>query len=260
MMDSILQNKLDKRNFFYSFFSVIVFPFVILIGFWFLLSLKTNSSLILPSPKDVFASLLLLCKTNEFYLSIGLSILRTFIAFAISVGISLILGILCGMFPIIWNILKMPMSIVKTTPVVSFILLAIFWFPTSFVPTFVAVLMAFPIITTNIYTGIKNTDNNLLSMAKVYKVSKRSIIKNIYVPSVLPYFSSSLVTSFSITWKVVVASEVLCLPRHSSGTLMYTAKVHLETETVFAITIVIILLSFVCELILSGILKRVKNG
>lgn len=259
MMDSILAIDFFKKPLVKSFFSIVVFPLFLLLLLWTLLSIKTGSSLILPSPKAVLTKLFSLCTNSVFYLSIGSSILRTIIAFMLSVIISVILGILCGVFPILWNFLKMPMSIVKTTPVVSFILLAIFWFPTSFVPTFVAVLMAFPIITTNIYTGIQNVDSKFLDMAKTYKVSKKDILKGIYIPSILPYFSSSLISSFSITWKVVVASEVLCLPRYSSGTLMYTAKIHLETETVFAVTIAIVFFSFICELILSKLLKSTKK-
>jgi len=50
-----------------------------------------------------------------------------------------------------------------------------------------------------------------------------------------------------LTWKVVIAGEVLAQPLHGIGTGMFQAKLYLETGEVFAWTVCAIVLSAVTE-------------
>ncbi|KXZ40436.1 Binding-protein-dependent transport system inner membrane component [Alkalithermobacter thermoalcaliphilus JW-YL-7 = DSM 7308] len=74
--------------------------------------------------------------------------------------------------------------------------------------------MCFPIIWTNVVTGVKNVDKKLLQMAKVYKVKNTVILKRIYLPSITPYVSAAFITSLGLGWKVSVAAEVLSHPKN----------------------------------------------
>jgi NitT/TauT family transport system permease protein len=49
---------------------------------------------------------------------------------------------------------------------------------------------------------------------------------------------------------------VISLPKRAIGTSLQTAKVHIETADVFAISLLIIALSFVLELLLSALFKN----
>jgi NitT/TauT family transport system ATP-binding protein len=52
-------------------------------------------------------------------------------------------------------------------------------------------------------------------------------------------------------WKVVAAGEALALPRFGAGSLLYGAKVHLETTEAFAVTAILIAMCFALEGIFS---------
>jgi NitT/TauT family transport system permease protein len=57
-------------------------------------------------------------------------------------------------------------------------------------------------------------------------------------------------------WKVSVASEILSTPRYSIGLHLLNAKSTLETAELFAWTIVVILLSFIFELMFKYYIKK----
>ncbi len=57
-------------------------------------------------------------------------------------------------------------------------------------------------------------------------------------------------------WKSGVAAEVMGIPDHSIGEQLYLSKVYLDTGGIFAWTVVIILLSFLFEKMVLGLLER----
>jgi NitT/TauT family transport system permease protein len=141
----------------------------------------------------------------------------------------------------------------------SVILLALIWFTTGTVPIFSAFLMAFPIITGNIIQGILEVDRHYIEMAEVFKVKKSRILFELSIPSVIPYFLAGASTALAITWKVVVAAEVLSQPLAAIGTGMFAAKVRLDTAEVLAWSMVAILLSSATEKAFAVIIRRMRR-
>ncbi len=242
-------------------YSLIVSSSVLfLIVVWHVASIFVNSVLILPPPILVFERLLELAHTNDFWIQIAGTLVRCMYAFFLSIIISLALGIVSAMFNVVAIFLQFPLTMIKSTPVVSFILLAIFWFTSSTVPIFVSVLLTVPVLTAAITNGIKATDIKLLEMTKIFKLTIKQKIRNVYIPSTMPHFLSAALSSLGLTWKVVVAGEVLTLPKNSVGVALQTAKVHLETIDVFAWTIAVVILSYCAELVFMCYVRRTHKN
>ena len=232
---------------------------LILIIIWYLFSIHIKSSLILPFPHEVFFRVLKLVQLNTFWSHMGITILRCMIAFFISMILSLLLGLFCGIIPVIDAFFSFPMNIIKVTPVVSFILLALFWFTSSKVPIVVAVLMCLPVMTNSVSAGIKSSDKKLLEMTIIYNFTNLQKLKWFFIPSLLPYFTSGAMTSLGLTWKVVIAGEILSLPKNAVGSLLQSAKVHIETVDVFAITVIVVFFSYLFEKCFSFLIKSLKK-
>lgn len=137
----------------------------------------------------------------------------------------------------------------------SIIIIAIMWFKDTNVPIFVAFLMCFPIIWTNMVSGIKSTDQKLLQMCKIYNVKKIRVITSVYFYSVMPYVKAAMISALGIGWKVTSAAEVLSLPKYSIGRYLYDSKVYLEIPYLFAWTVIIITLSYFFETVLKKLFK-----
>ncbi len=223
---------------------------LLLIIIWKILSLFIGSEIILPSPESTFKALFLLAGEDHFFDSVASTMQRGITGFLISGISALIIGIAAGENKYFYLLIKPLLTIIKTVPVLSIVLLAIIWLKTDNVPVFVCFLVVFPVISANVIEGIKNIDSGLLQMAQIYRISKIRIIFQIYLPSLIPYLMAGLSTAAGVTWKAVVAAEVISMPRFAIGSGMQYAQIQLNTSDLFAWTIVAIIISTVAETVL----------
>ena len=107
--------------------------------------------------------------------------------------------------------------------------------------------------------GIRETDPRLLEQAGALRFSRLKTVRLVYLPSVRPYFLSAVVTSLGLAWKSGVAAEVLCRPAWAVGTQIVQARDYLETPSLFAWTLVVLLLSLALEKLLSALLNRINR-
>lgn len=222
---------------------------------WQIASLVVNASLILPGPKEVLLALFSLCTKVPFWINLGWTILRCMVAFGISFMIGLALGVMCGQFSAVYEFFELPVSIVRSTPVVAFILIAMFWFKSGTVPVVIAIVMTLPVTITSVYSGFLQIDDKLLKMAKSFQLTSIQVLFKIKLPAVKNYIRNAMVQTFGLTWKVVAAGEVLCLPKSAIGTMLQRSQIHLESAEVLAITIVFVTLSFILEKFLKKLLQ-----
>lgn len=231
---------------------ILIFWFFI----WEIFSLILRSPILLPSPFEVSKSLIFLMGKSYFWKSVLESVVRVIIGISISIVLGIIIGICAGLNNFIEEFLQPVVVTVKATPVMSIIIIALVWFTSSNVVIFTAILICFPIVYTNVIEGIKSVDENLIQMANVYKVKKKYILKDIYLPGIKSYIVSGILMCLGIGWKVSVASEVLSTPKYSIGINLLSSKTMLETSELLAWTIVVIVLSFIFEGIFKYYLKH----
>ena len=139
------------------------------------------------------------------------------------------------------------MKIVRATPVASFILLTWLWAKSAWVPVVIAALMAAPVVWAATAQGIRDTDPQLLEMARAYRFDRWKTLRLLYLPSALPAVGTGCRTALGLAWKAGVAAEVLCRPRWALGAQVYNAKLAMETADLFAWTAAVVCLSFLVE-------------
>lgn len=212
------------------------------LGTWQLGALFLGNPLLLPGPAAVFLTLGRSFREPLFWHSLGGTFLRGLSAFTLAALGGVAVGSLVGRFR--WAALLFApwMAAVKSTPVLSVILLAIIWFKTPQVPIFVALLVCFPLVAGNTREGVSQVDPSLKEMARLFRVNPISRFWRLSLPSALPYILAGFSTALGITWKAVVAAEVLAMPRNGIGTAMNIARSQLETTEVFAWTAAAVLL------------------
>ncbi len=223
------------------------------LGVWYALSLWVQKEVLLPSPLAVGKTLLSLATTSEYWLSIGASLLRVLLGFVAGCGIGLLLALLCFRFSLANALISPVLSIVRSVPVASFIILALVWIGRSYVPSFSAFLMVLPILTGNTVTGLRSADPALLEVCKVYRIGMLSKLSLVYLPALRPYFLSAARTALGLAWKAGVAAEVLSSLSASIGGGIYESKLYLETPSLFAWTITVIGISMLLELLLFSL-------
>ena len=243
-----------KRPLIY-FLSIIVFLLI-----WFILSKIVNAPLILPGINEVFSKILLFITTGKFWVNFTYTFIRVLIAFFISLITGTFIGILCG-YSKSWKVFfDFPLAFIRSTPVIAIILVTLFWFNSSSVPVFVAVLMGLPIVVTAVTKGISEDNENLIYMADIYNFTNFQKFKYIKLKSLKPFFLNSAVSVFGLSWKVVVAGEVISIPKYGFGSVMQMAQVNLETSSVIAVTLILVILSFSIEKLFTFFVKLVNRN
>lgn len=238
-----------------------ILSLLLFVALWYTAAFFINAPLILPYPHKVFASLIILIQKQRFWLSFCATVFRVALAFFISFVSGFFLGLFSADYPVVKNLISFPLAVIRATPVVAFILVALFWFSSTVVPVFVAVLMALPVVITGAESGFsKNAENQ----EKLFKASCAGFfgIKAFYyirLKGAMPALASCADSAFGICWKVVAAGEVLSLPRNSAGTIMQRAQVHLETADVLAVTFVLIVTSILTQKLLSHFTKNYEK-
>ncbi len=223
---------------------------VIWLSIWQLAAMAVNQELLFPSPLSVLLRLGEMVIMGDFHMTLGTSLLRVTVGMLAGVLIAIIGGVLSALSCSARDFFSPMLAIIKATPVASFIILLVLWLSRDLTPTVIASIMVLPVVWANIETGICETDKSLLEMAKMYGFSRAKCIKEIYIPSIYPYFLSAMRSSLGMAWKAGIAAEVLLQPRISIGKQIFESKYMLETRDLFAWTVVVIILSVIIERLL----------
>lgn len=237
------------------------------LGVWHLAAFLVDTSvggkgneLLLPYPATVLASLVRLVGEGAFLLTVFTSLGRILLGLILGTAAGALLSaVTCASH---WadKLLSPAIRVVRATPVASFILLVLLWTGKEFVPVVIAAMMVVPVIWGNLSRGIRETDRQLLELAKAYRFSFWKTVRLIYLPSLRPYFVSGMTTAMGLAWKSGVAAEVLCVPNASIGTEIFNTKLYLEIPDLFAWTAVVVALSLLLEKLLRFLLGRQKGG
>ncbi len=234
--------------------------FLFWIILWALAAQRVNNPLVLPSPVETVEGVLALAITPEFYISVGMTLLRVFggIFFAVLLGAAM--GLAGGLHNVFYEFMNPFVTAIRSIPVVSVIILINLWIASDIVPLVVTFLICFPVTWTNVVQGTNSTDPGLLDMARLYNLPQKRVIRYIYVPSIRPFAVSALLNAIGLGWKVTVTAEVLANALPSMGMNLYYSKVYLETDQLFSWTLVIVLCSFAIEKITVYFIQKNRKA
>ena len=229
------------------------------IGVWQLLSMLVGSSLLLPSPWDTAKALGKILSDPLCWRDLGFTFLRLIAGYVIGAVVGIILAILTAKIPVLHFLLSPFRVLVKSTPVLSFVLLLLVSVFSGWVPVIVSAIMTAPMLWATTEESILSLDPKLSEMGKLYFSPFRRI-RLVYLPQMLPQVLASAVTALGFAWKSVITAEVLSLPRFAIGNRMYLSKLYLETEDMVAWTVLVVLLSLMMELLLKRLTKRKERA
>ncbi len=210
---------------------------------------------IIPSPLEVARSAITLFSNGELWEHGRQTITRGLTGFSLAVTAGIIFGLLIGLNPLFASLFRPLVVVFQVTPLVSWLLLAMVWIGFSRVPVFVVFVTTIPLIIINTIQGIKNIDQQLLQMAVVFRIGRPRVIREVYLPQVLPYILAGVSNALGVTWKAVAMAEFLSVSQ-GIGARMAVARINLETASLFAWTLILIILGLMTDRLLTYIVGR----
>lgn len=227
---------------------------------WQLISMAVGHRLLLASPLETLVRLTELIQTADFWLSVLFTLGHILAGFFAAVVLGTIFGALSAEFDWMGELLSPLLSVIKSIPVASFVIVALIWVPSKRLSVLISFLIALPLIYAAMLDGLTHIDPKLRQMAQVFRMPVLNRILSIDLPAVLPRLISSASVAIGLAWKSGVAAEVIGIPTGSIGERLYKAKVYLATPDLFAWTLTIVLASMLCERALRGLLKQAQRA
>ena len=208
--------------------------------------------LLLPAPWTVLRRLGRLLCLASFWGTVGVTLLRILCGALAGTLLGVLIALLTSRFRAADALLSPLLTVVKATPVASFIILLLIWVGRDLLPAVIVLLMVLPVVWANVCAGIAAIDPLLREMTKVYGFSPLRSFRRLWLPTVLPHFLAACRSALGLAWKAGVAAEVLTVPLRSIGRNLYEAKLNLETTDLFAWTLTVILCSLLIEKLLAA--------
>ena len=127
--------------------------------------------------------------------------------------------------------------------------------PTAGVVVLVVALVTLPLLTTTVRDAVAGVDPDLLDMSRVFARSRAWTIRRIILPAVAPPVLSALTVAVGQSVRVTVMSELLSTTT-GLGAMVQRARTNLNTDDVFALSVVMAVLTLALELCILGPLRR----
>ena len=229
------------------------------LAIWQLLDAIIDNRLVLAGPIRVAQALVEQLGQPDFWVICGASFGRIALGFLLSFVVGFLLALVSCRHRLFRDFVDPIISLLRTIPVASFIILLLIWVGNQALTVFLAFFIVLPLIYTNMVTGFESVDRQMLEMARVYGLSRWRTFLYIYRPAFMPFLMSSTKISLGMTWKSGIMAEVLATPKPSIGKEMATARTFLDTPDLLAWTVVVMVLSFLFEKAFMELLKRANR-
>jgi len=151
-------------------------------------------------------------------------------------------------------------NVIKAIPVASFVVILLIWVGNRNASLFICFFVSFPIFYLNTLAGLGATPRELLEVARLYRLSRHTRVRALYLPVLAPFLESALSLSVGVSFKAGAAAELIGQPLLSFGNGLYRAKIYLETGEVFAWTLSIVLFAMLAERLLSLLLRALLSS
>lgn len=225
---------------------------------WEVFTLSLENPAIFPSIKDLALQIGKLLSEKEFFQSL----LSTFLRILFGFGIASLLAFgssLLSASRLFWKRFFQPIiSILRSLPIISVVLVALIWFDPPFLPVFIATLTMYPILHNSFTSAFESVDKRLSEMARTFGLTSLQIFFRILIPASGELIISGISTAMGFGWRAVIIGEVLSQPIHGIGTGMKSAQIYLNMGELFAWTVLAIIASYLVELIIQWISKKIS--
>ena len=220
------------------------------------MSVIVDNNILLAGPCEALLALFRLGTTGNFWLSLLLTMLKITAGFIIGLTLGILASCLSYRYRLFREFITPPVSVIKSIPVASFVILVLIWAGASSLSVVISALVVFPMIYLNVLSGLDSADGKLIETGRLFRFRNLDKARYIYLPSVAPHLRSAISISSGMAFKSGIAAEVIGRPLQSLGAGIYLSKISLATDDLFAWTFCAVILAFLFEKIMSYVIGR----
>lgn len=228
-----------------------VIPFAVLLLGWQLLAWAgIFPESLFPGPEEVFHALADRALSGKLLLDVGASMYRFLIGYTFASILAVLLGLILGWLPGVWNYMNPVIQILRPISPVAWLPFIILWAGTGDVPAIVIIFLAafFPVLLTTV-SAVGKLDPVYKKIAGNFGVGKVKTLFGIIFPASFPQIASGLHLALGTAWIFLVAGE-MAGAQSGLGYLVADARNSLETDLLMAAILAIGMLGLVLDILM----------
>jgi NitT/TauT family transport system permease protein len=176
---------------------------------WFIAA-EVAQSRLLPGPGAVISYIYKESVHGDLLTELGITLWRVAASFVVAMLIGSVIGLAMGQMPALNRALDPWLIVLLNLPALVIIILAYVWFGLNEAAAIGAVaLNKIPNVVVTLREGARALDPGLDEMARAYRLSPLSKLRNVTLPQLQPYFAAASRTGLSLIWKIVLVVELL---------------------------------------------------
>ncbi|MGQ0680082.1 MAG: ABC transporter permease [Actinomycetota bacterium] len=205
--------------------------------------------LFLPSPAATFRGGLELADQGVLWSDISATVTRVGIGFALTVALSVPLGLAMGSFPSIKAFFEPMIGLVRYMPAPAFIPLFLIWLGLGEAPK-----IALLVFGTVFFNTLMSADaaalvpKNLIDASYTLGAGRSVVMRKVIFPHALPGLLDAMRVNLAATWNLVVVAELIAATE-GLGYRIIRAQRFLQTDQIFAVLVVIGVLGVTVDLL-----------
>lgn len=165
---------------------------------------------LLPTPLNVFDTLILEAASGELWHHLGATLGRVIVAFTLAMLLGTAIGVVMGRSKTTNALFDPMLVLLLNLPALVTIILMYVWFGLVEVAAVMAVVInKVPNVAVTVREGARSLDYRLEEMATVYDFTRWQRFREVWVPQLFPYLMAATRGGLALIWKIVLVVELL---------------------------------------------------
>ncbi|MFQ6549104.1 ABC transporter permease [Aestuariibius sp. 2305UL40-4] len=183
-----------------------------LLALWWVVSLGADPD-VLPGPGEVWRILVGEAQSGVLWTHIGATLLRVAAAFALAMGVGLVIGLALGSSERADRWFGAWVMVFLNVPALVVIVLCYLWIGLNEVAAIVAVAVnKTAMVAVTVREGVRALDPAVAEMARAYRMSWAKRMVHVVLPQLWPFIAAAVRNGLAIIWKIVLVVEFLGRP------------------------------------------------
>lgn len=150
-------------------------------------------------------------------------------------------------YEFIYEVCRPLLTVLRSVPVISFILLSLIFLNPESIPILIAFLTMFPLLTENLTKGLRNLHPGFMRVGQQFQIGKGNRLAQIVYPQLKPFLYSGLASATGFGWRAIIMGEVLAQGAWGIGSEMKKAQLFIEVPVLIAWTLVAVGVSYLFD-------------
>lgn len=236
---------------------------LVVLGAWQLVCLSGwKSSVVLPSPAAVGATLWQQLHDAVLWQAVSTTMMRAVIGFGLSLLIGTVIGSVLSRNKLLRNTFGPLITGLQTMPAIAWFPFAIIFFGlnTSAI-LFVIVIGAAPSVALGVISGADHIPPLQLRAAKTMGLKRFALYRHVILPASLPTFVSGLRQGWAFAWRSLMAGElvVMVAGTASIGVLLENAQNMSDMPLAIAVMIVVLVIGIIVDSVFGVADRQIRR-